>query len=121
MSRSAQTVPGFFVLGATHHQAPLHIREKLSLAAATADQLHTELTALHGLREFAMLNTCNRVEFYGVAETAEAIERLDPLAKAASGLWRGQVEITGRTFGVAAQRTPELAEDTGIAVMMSEI
>lgn len=52
---------------------------------------------------------------------AEAIERLDPLAKAASGPWRGQVEITGRTFGVAAQRTPELAEDTGIAVMMSEI
>lgn len=50
---------------------------------------------------------------------AEAIERLDPLAKAASGSWRGQLEITGRRYGVAIERTPKLAEDTGVAVILS--
>jgi hypothetical protein len=52
---------------------------------------------------------------------AAAIEKLDLGAKLGSGPYRGQVEITGRTFGVAAQKTPDFAPDTGIAVMMSEI
>ena len=66
-----------FVLGATHHTAPLHVRERLSIAADTAAGLQSELAGLTGLREFAMLNTCNRVEFYGVAETPEAISRVE--------------------------------------------
>lgn len=63
---------GLFVLGATHHRAPLAIREKLSLSPETAATLQKDLAALPGLKEFAMLNTCNRVEFYGVAATSEA-------------------------------------------------
>lgn len=66
-----------FVLGATHHTAPLAVRERLSVAADTAAALQTELSALAGLREFVMLNTCNRVEFYGVAETAETVAHLE--------------------------------------------
>lgn len=58
---------GFFVLGATHHVAPLEVREKLSLSAEAADALRAELATFEGLHEFAVLNTCNRVEFYGVA------------------------------------------------------
>lgn len=72
MSAPTSDAPGFFVLGATHHQAPLAVREKLSLAADTAAALHGDLATLAGLREFAVLNTCNRIEFYGVAESAEA-------------------------------------------------
>jgi glutamyl-tRNA reductase len=58
---------GLFLLGATHHTAPLAVREKLALATADEAGLGAELGRLGGLREFAMLNTCNRVEFYGVA------------------------------------------------------
>ena len=56
-----------FVLGATHHSAPLAVRERLSIDAATMEALRGELAGLPGLREFTVVSTCNRVEFYGVA------------------------------------------------------
>lgn len=62
---------GFFVIGATHHRAPLAVREKLSLSAEGAVALHAELVGIAGLREYTMLSTCNRIEFYGVAAAAE--------------------------------------------------
>ena len=52
---------------------------------------------------------------------AEAIEKLDLASKIGSGPYRGTLEITGRKFGVAAQKTPDLSDDTGLAVLMSEI
>lgn len=67
---------GLFVIGATHHRAPLAIREKLSLTAENAAALQTELAGMAGLREFALLSTCNRVEFYGVAASPEAVRRV---------------------------------------------
>lgn len=66
---------GLFVIGATHHRVPLAVREKLSLNASAALALHAELSRIAELREFAILNTCNRVEFYGVAASADAVER----------------------------------------------
>ena len=62
----------FFVLGATHHTAPLAVRERLSLDAGTTEALRSELAGIVGLREFTMLSTCNRVEFYGVASAPSA-------------------------------------------------
>lgn len=52
---------------------------------------------------------------------AEAIEKLDLAAKTASGAWSGTLEISGRTFGVAAQRAPDLAPDAGIATLISTL
>jgi len=65
-----------FVLGATHHTAPLAVREQLSLSAEAAATLAALLAKLDGLREFALLNTCNRVECYGVATDAGAATRV---------------------------------------------
>jgi glutamyl-tRNA reductase len=70
------SAPGLFVIGATHHQAPLAIREKLSLTADDAGALHATLALMAGLREFAVLNTCNRVEFYGVAAAPDVAARV---------------------------------------------
>lgn len=64
----------FFVLGATHRTAPLGTRERLSLSADAEQALAGDLAQLHGLEEFVVLNTCNRVEIYGVA-TAPATSR----------------------------------------------
>jgi glutamyl-tRNA reductase len=63
---------GLFVIGATHHRAPLDVREKLALAADAAHALRAEFAAIAGLREFAVLSTCNRVEFYGVTAHPDA-------------------------------------------------
>jgi glutamyl-tRNA reductase len=61
----------FFVLGATHHTASIAVRERLSLTAAAEQSLGAQLAKLDGLREFTLLNTCNRVEFYGVAANTD--------------------------------------------------
>jgi glutamyl-tRNA reductase len=62
--------PCLFVVGASHHLAPLEVRERLALVSEA--ELRADLAAVPGLREFAVLNTCNRVEFYGVGADAEA-------------------------------------------------
>ena len=67
---------GLFVIGATHHRVPLAVREKLALTAEGAVALQGELAAIGGLREFAVLNTCNRVEFYGVAAGADTVAQV---------------------------------------------
>lgn len=57
-----------FVLGATHHRVPISVREQLALGKEGAAQMREQLAAMPGLREFVVLSTCNRVEFYGVQE-----------------------------------------------------
>jgi glutamyl-tRNA reductase len=66
--------PALVLLGASHHTAPLAVREKLSLDGARAEALATRLRQTPGVREFALLNTCNRVELYSVAATPDAVE-----------------------------------------------
>jgi glutamyl-tRNA reductase len=61
-----------FVIGATHHRAPLEVRERLAVASESG--LRSDLATLSSLRELAVLNTCNRVEFYGVADDAGAAD-----------------------------------------------
>jgi len=65
-----------FLLGASHHTAPLELREKLALTSEKLAAFQQKLTALPGLREFTVLNTCNRVEFYGVADQPHVVEHL---------------------------------------------
>lgn len=69
----------FFVLGATHHTTPISMRERLSLNADAAAELSARLGNLEGLQEFTLLNTCNRVEFYGVASDPAAASRVQAL------------------------------------------
>jgi glutamyl-tRNA reductase len=68
--------PLLFHLGASHHTAPLALREKLALPPARAADLHGRLAA-DALPELALLNTCNRVEFYGVAADAAGVAALE--------------------------------------------
>jgi glutamyl-tRNA reductase len=68
--------PGIFVIGANHHRVPIEVRERLSIGSDTAEALHEELAALPGLKEFAVLNTCNRIEFYCVGADSDAHTRV---------------------------------------------
>ncbi len=73
MSTAGSTL---FVVGANHHTTPLEWREKLALGPDKLPAFTGELGTLPGLPEFAILNTCNRVEFYGVAANGTTIEDL---------------------------------------------
>jgi hypothetical protein len=52
---------------------------------------------------------------------AQAVENIDIVGKTASGPYRGTLEITGRGFGLAGVRVPELGDDAALAVLASEI
>ncbi len=62
------SLPTLFLVGVTHRTAPFGFREKLSLGTEMEATLAAELLRLPTLREFAVLNTCNRTEIYGVAD-----------------------------------------------------
>jgi glutamyl-tRNA reductase len=73
----APDAPALFYFGANHHTTPLELRERLALGPDKAAEFFQHASSLAGVREFALLNTCNRVEFYGVAERADTIARLE--------------------------------------------
>jgi glutamyl-tRNA reductase len=56
-----------FVIGSSHHEAPLAIRERFALSSEQTRDLQNSLRAIDGIEEILVLNTCNRLEFYGVS------------------------------------------------------
>ncbi len=68
--------PLFFHFGASHQSAPLALREKIALPPERAAELDSQLASA-ALPELALLNTCNRVEFYGVAATPADLAALE--------------------------------------------
>jgi glutamyl-tRNA reductase len=71
------TAPVLFVVGANHHTTPIELREKLALGAERLPRFRQGAAGLNGLRELAILNTCNRLEFYGLADDRATIEALE--------------------------------------------
>ncbi|BET68069.1 glutamyl-tRNA reductase [Opitutales bacterium ASA1] len=57
---------GFLVLGASHHNTPLEVRERFAVAPDQLAPLHAHLRAVPGVEEVLVLNTCNRFEVYAV-------------------------------------------------------
>jgi glutamyl-tRNA reductase len=67
-----------FLLGASHHNTPIAIRERLALTNDRVGAYFTGLRSIAGLKEAVLINTCNRLELYAVTDSAAtdaAIER----------------------------------------------
>jgi glutamyl-tRNA reductase len=63
------------VLGLSHRTAPVALRERMTVVPEQADALVRDLAALPGVREAALLSTCNRVEVYAVSSDREGALR----------------------------------------------
>lgn len=113
-----------FLIGASHHTAPLAVREKLALDDARAAALAARLQATPGVKEFALLNTCNRVEVYGVARDLEALAALraalcattgcTPAEFEANGFARHNHEAVAHLFSVASGLDSQMLGETEI-------
>lgn len=68
--------PALFLVGSSHHTAPLELREKIALNPERVSALADHLRTSPDVTEFAVLNTCNRTEVYGVAAGPAALENL---------------------------------------------
>lgn len=66
MNHPLQTL---FVLGSSHREAPLEVRERLALDLNQIRALQQTLIQDPTIRECMVIRTCNRVEVYGLAET----------------------------------------------------
>src|SRR5258708_3949995 len=65
------------VLGLSHRTAPVAVREKLSVQPESLDEVMRQLVGLPGIREVALLSTCNRVEIYAaVTDRDQALRAL---------------------------------------------
>jgi len=67
-----------FVLGASHHNTPIAIRERLALTNERVGAYFAALRTIPGLSEAVLVNTCNRLELFAVTDSAAtdaAIER----------------------------------------------
>ncbi len=56
------------LIGVSHHQAPIEVRERLSCPPHALPDALDALTRAPGIREAAILSTCNRMEVYVVSD-----------------------------------------------------
>ena len=111
-----------FLLGASHHTAPLAVRERLALDDARAAALAARLQQTAGLSEFALLNTCNRVELYGVAAGPGPLAALRAALAETTGCapadldgvlhLRQNHDVVGHLFAVAAGLDSQIVGET---------
>ena len=116
--------PVLFQLGASHHTAPLAVREKLAIDQARATDLAARLQQTTGIREFALVNTCNRVELYGVAQTQEIFVSLREALCAVTGCTLAELdsavslrqnhEAIAHLFAVASGLDSQIVGETEI-------
>ena len=59
------------VIGLNHRSAPVEVRERLAFASSGLGEATGSLLAATPLHEAAILSTCNRVEIYGLARSAD--------------------------------------------------
>src|SRR5687768_15593833 len=66
-----------FLLGLSHKTAPVEVREQLALSPAQLPRALQSLRQASGVREAAILSTCNRSEIYvvGVEDATPRLER----------------------------------------------
>ncbi len=100
-----------FVLGSSHLQAPLELRERFSLNRETAADLNVRLAQLPELEEALVLNTCNRIEIYGLAAAPGAEERARDLVCQICGAGRSVFDAHSFHFNnlQAIEHTLEVA------------
>jgi len=58
----------FVAIGLNHQTAPVELRERVAFADDRLQRALADLRALPGVREVALLSTCNRTELYAVAD-----------------------------------------------------
>lgn len=88
---------GVHVIGLSHHNAGVDVREKLAVPEAEWNEASAELCEMPNIQEAAVLSTCNRFEVYVAAPDAHAaIRDVITYLQNRSGL--SQVELRKNLF-----------------------
>ncbi len=69
------------MIGWSHHHTPLEVREKLAFSKSQLEDALRRFQQEFPQLEAVLLSTCNRVEMYVAAESAEAFPGLDAVGR----------------------------------------
>lgn len=126
----SQTLQSLFVLGSTHHEASLEVREQIALTPENASKLQQELHSLESIRECLVINTCNRLEVYGLAETPEAetivrnylckFNGINRSLLDAHSFWKTNLNVLQHNFEVSAGLDSQMIGETDILGQMKQ-
>lgn len=72
-------------IGLSHHTAPVAVREKVAFSASSMREALQDARRVPGVREAAILSTCNRTEVYAVSDTPDEGPLTAFLCREASG------------------------------------
>jgi glutamyl-tRNA reductase len=94
----------FFIIGVSHHRAPVSLREKLS--SPEVQEAALRILEDQGLKESLVLSTCNRLEFLAVSgQPAEAARAVSSALAEAAGLSPDELApCLHQYFGLKAAR-----------------
>ena len=121
---SKQTESSLFLLGTSHQVANLNERESIALPNNSIDSFYQGLNALSGIQECLVLNTCNRTEIYGAADSSFQFDslldyfahfrELDPKFLAKKTYQRTGAEVVRHLFEVASGIDSQMVGETEI-------
>ncbi|WP_269522267.1 glutamyl-tRNA reductase [Coraliomargarita parva] len=123
-----EPLQSLFVLGSSHHEAPLEVRERFALSPEQTGMLRAALHEVKGIRECVVLNTCNRVEIYGLAEAGIEeeqvraqlcqIQQLDRSLFDAHSFWHTNLDTLQHALEVASGLDSQMIGETDILSQM---
>ena len=126
----SQALKSLFVLGSTHHEASLKIREDIALSSEQVSALQQKLHSLGTIRECLVVNTCNRLEIYGLADTPAVEETVRNCVCQYNGVsrklldmhsfWRTNLDVLQHAFEVSAGLDSQMVGETDILGQMKQ-
>ena len=118
-----------FVLGSSHREAPLEVREQFALTTEQQKDLQSTLSEAPHIRECLVLNTCNRLEIYGLAQEGSDYEtsirealcktrQIDRNLFDKHSFWRTNLDVLQHALEVSAGLDSQMVGETEIMSQM---
>ncbi|MGB1127931.1 MAG: glutamyl-tRNA reductase [Opitutales bacterium] len=127
----ADVLQSLFVLGSSHHQAPLEVRERFALNAEQTLNLQAALGEDPDIRECLVLSTCNRLEIYGITSEESGSEEhvrakicrrqgIDRELFDRHAYWRTNLDVLQHALEVSAGLDSQMVGETEILGQMKD-
>lgn len=126
----SDVLKSLFVLGSTHHEASLAVREDMALTSEKISALRQELHSINAVRESLVVNTCNRLEVYGLADTLDVentvrncICKYNSVSRElldTHSFWRTNLDVLQHAFEVSAGLDSQMIGETDILGQMKQ-
>lgn len=97
---------GIYVIGVSHHTAPVDVREKMAFAEPVIPETLTRLRSQGLAEEAVILSTCNRMELY-VASSSEPRHALPELRKFLLAERNIQVPLNEELYALGSPQSVE--------------